>query len=87
MNKVAKLVCALIIGLPVFAQTPSSAEADLLALLNTPVTVASAKAMSLRESPGAISYITRDEILASGALQKNNITLPDTVLKIGKPLR
>jgi len=57
---------SLLVGASLTAQDPTS-EAELMALLNTPVTVASSRAMSLRESPGVISYITRDEIQASGA--------------------
>jgi outer membrane receptor protein involved in Fe transport len=36
-------------------------------LLSTPITVASRKAMALRNSPGIITLITREEILDSGA--------------------
>lgn len=39
----------------------------LMELLNTPVTVASKKALTTRESPGIVTLIRRDEILASGA--------------------
>lgn len=42
-------------------------EKELLDLLNTPVTVASAKATTLRESPGVITVLSREEIQASGA--------------------
>lgn len=60
------IMLALVGGsLPLVAQDPT--EQELLSLLNTPVTVASAKAMTLRESPGVITYLTRDEIRASGA--------------------
>jgi len=59
----AVLVCAF----PLLGQEARSAEDELLALLNTPVTVASQKAMTTRESPGIISLVTREEILASGA--------------------
>ena len=48
-------------------QAPSKEEDELLALLNTPITVASKKALTTRESPGVVSLITRDEIQASGA--------------------
>lgn len=52
----------------VFAQeAKASVEDELLALLNTPITVASQKAMTTRESPGIVTLVTRDEILASGA--------------------
>ncbi len=47
--------------------SPDDTAKELLELLNTPVTVASAKATSLRESPGVISFITREDIQASGA--------------------
>ena len=47
--------------------TAADEEAELLALLNTPVTVASKKAMTTRESPGVITLISREEIQASGA--------------------
>jgi outer membrane cobalamin receptor len=57
----------LAVGSPVLAQDAKKAEDELLALLNTPVTVASQKAMTTRESPGIISLVTREEILASGA--------------------
>ena len=49
------------------AQAVKSAEDDLLALLNTPITVASQKAMTTREAPGIVTLVTREEILASGA--------------------
>lgn len=51
------------------AQTPTQDVAmdELMALLNTPVTVASKTAMTTRESPGIVSLLRRDEILASGA--------------------
>jgi outer membrane receptor for ferrienterochelin and colicin len=51
-----------------FAQeTKGSVEDELLALLNTPITVASTKAMTTRESPGIVTLVTREEILSSGA--------------------
>lgn len=57
-----------LLGATLAAQaTPDDTAKELLELLNTPVTVASAKATSLRESPGVISFITREDILASGA--------------------
>ncbi|WP_005033790.1 TonB-dependent receptor plug domain-containing protein [Holophaga foetida] len=40
---------------------------DLLELMNTPVDVASKRPQSLRESPGAVTVLTREEILGSGA--------------------
>ena len=52
---------------PLCAQQPTTLDDDLLALLNTPVTVASKKAMTTREAPGIVTLITRDDILASGA--------------------
>jgi outer membrane cobalamin receptor len=59
--------CLSFLSLSLAAQAPTSDEAELLALLNTPITVASKKAMTTRESPGVITLITRDEIQASGA--------------------
>jgi len=53
--------------LPLALVAQDASEKELLALLNTPVTVASTKAMTMRESPGVITYITREEIQASGA--------------------
>jgi outer membrane cobalamin receptor len=41
-------------------------EKELLDLLNTPVTVASAKATTLRESPGVITVLSHEEIQATG---------------------
>ncbi|HJV22947.1 MAG TPA: TonB-dependent receptor plug domain-containing protein [Holophagaceae bacterium] len=41
-------------------------EKELLDILNTPVTVASAKATTLRESPGVITVLTHEEIQATG---------------------
>jgi len=58
---------ALVCAVPLAAQEAKSPEDELLALLNTPITVASQKAMTTRESPGIISLVTREEILASGA--------------------
>lgn len=51
------------------AQSPAQDNAmdELMALLNTPVTVASKTAMTTRESPGIVTLIRRDEILATGA--------------------
>lgn len=57
----------LLVTLPVASQEAKSAEEELLALLNTPVTVASQKAMTTREAPGIVTLVTREEILASGA--------------------
>ncbi len=60
--------------LAALAQTPPPAadlEQQLADLLDTPVTipisVASTVAMGLREAPGIVTLVTRDEILASGA--------------------
>jgi len=59
---------AVLVGInPLLAQEATSAEDELMALLNTPITVASQKAMTTRESPGIISLVTREEILNSGA--------------------
>ncbi|MDP2877492.1 MAG: TonB-dependent receptor plug domain-containing protein, partial [Holophaga sp.] len=58
---------ALVCAFPMLGQEAKTMEDELLALLNTPVTVASQKAMTTRESPGIISLVTREEILTSGA--------------------
>lgn len=52
---------------------PDTTEQDLLALLNTPVTVASTKGASLRTSPSVISVITQEEIEAIGPRNINDI--------------
>ena len=52
---------------PAYCQDPKNLEAELLELLNTPVTVASKKASTIREQPGIVSLVTRQEIQASGA--------------------
>lgn len=53
------------------AQAPPPKDVNLAAeledLLNTPITVASTKAMTIRESPGIITVFNREEIVASGA--------------------
>ena len=51
----------------VSAQTDDLIEMSFEDLMNMDVTVASKKAMSLRESPGIISVLTAEEILTSGA--------------------
>jgi outer membrane cobalamin receptor len=53
--------------LPMVLAAQDATEKELLDLLNTPLTVASAKALTVRESPGVISTITREEIQAIGA--------------------
>ena len=58
---------ALVCNIPTFAQEAKNVEAELLDLLNTPVTVASKKASTIREQPGIVSLVTRQEIQASGA--------------------
>jgi outer membrane cobalamin receptor len=55
------------------AQTPDTTEQDLLALLNTPLSVASAKGATLRESPGVVSVITQEEIAAIAPRDINDI--------------
>lgn len=60
-------LCALTSVLAQQPKQPASLEDELQALLNTPITVASQKAMTTRESPGIVSLVTREEILASGA--------------------
>lgn len=59
----------LLTGLPtVLAAQEANGDVDeLMALLNTPVTVASKKALTTRESPGIVTLLRREEILASGA--------------------
>lgn len=52
---------------PLSGQEAKNAEEELLALLNTPVTVASKKASTIREQPGIVSLITRQEIQARGS--------------------
>jgi outer membrane receptor for ferrienterochelin and colicin len=53
--------------------TPSEESLDALAalsledMLTEPTTVASSRALTVRDSPGVITVITRDEMLASGA--------------------
>lgn len=42
-------------------------EKELLDILNTPVTVASAKATTIRESPGVLTVLSHEEIQATGA--------------------
>ncbi len=59
----AILVC----GFPLLGQGAPNMEDELLALLNTPITVASKKASTIREQPGIVSLVTRQEIQASGA--------------------
>ena len=55
------------------AQAPVDLEAELNALLNTPLTVASSKATSLRESPGVISVISGQEIAATAPRNINDV--------------
>ena len=55
------------------AQAPVDLEAELNALLNTPLTVASSKATSLRESPGVISVISGQEIDATAPRNINDV--------------
>jgi outer membrane cobalamin receptor len=60
------LVCA--VGLSQQTEGPVvDAGQKLLDILNTPITVASSVPLSVRESPGIVSIIQREEILASGA--------------------
>lgn len=58
-----------LIGTSLVAQgvPAKSADDDLLALLNEPITVASTKPMTPRESPGIVTVFSREAILASGA--------------------
>ncbi|HJV22449.1 MAG TPA: TonB-dependent receptor [Holophagaceae bacterium] len=71
MNRLTLLLPVLTTLLVAQAPTPQSAtgkeEDELLALLNTPITVASKKALTTRESPSVVSLVTREEIQASGA--------------------
>jgi outer membrane receptor protein involved in Fe transport len=57
----------LVLPLPLAGQEAKSAEEELLALLNTPITVASKKASSIREQPGIVTLVTRHDIQNSGA--------------------
>jgi len=68
MMKLAPLFLGLI-GTALVAQNAPSkaADDDLLALLNEPITVASTKPMTPRESPGIVTVFSREAILASGA--------------------
>jgi outer membrane cobalamin receptor len=66
VKRITLLLPALSLAL-VAQEAPSKEEEDLLALLNTPITVASKKALTTRESPSVVSLITREEIQASGA--------------------
>lgn len=61
----AALLARLVV--PLGAQEPGGGLPSLKDLLATPVTVASRKAEGTRESPGVVTVLTRDEILASGA--------------------
>lgn len=58
-------LCA--VFLPLAAQAPDDAEKALLALLNEPITVASAKAMTIRDTPGIVTAFSREDLIASGA--------------------
>lgn len=65
------LLCLVVAG-PALAEEPGPVDAELDALdlddlLSLEVSVASLKATSVRESPGIVSVITREDILASGA--------------------
>ena len=60
------------IGTPVTAQEALAPERQaaldqMVDLMNTPVTVASRKALPRRDSPGIITVLTREDILESGA--------------------
>lgn len=64
-------LCFLLASGWLLAQAPPAKDLNLAAeledLLNTPITVASTKAMTIRESPGIITVFSREEIVASGA--------------------
>ncbi len=60
------LLCLPLCSLTLVAQAKNE-EDELLSLLNTPISVASKKAMTTRESPGIVTLLRREEILASGA--------------------
>ena len=65
MKRLFALLVLLFAAISLSAQAPPvDLEAELNALLNTPLTVASSKATSLRESPGVISVISGEEIAA-----------------------
>ena len=51
------------------------AEMSLEELLTAPTTVAGSRAVTVRESPGVITTITRDEILASGARDLTDVLM------------
>ena len=50
-------------------------DLSLEKLLDTPTTVASARATKLRETPGVVTVITREDILASGARDLMDVLL------------
>lgn len=52
---------------PKEAGASSQSLETLEAMLDTPLTIASSKPMSIRESPGIISVLTREDIMNSGA--------------------
>lgn len=64
--------CIPLFCLSLVAQAPEgggidTTDLELLELLNTPITVASKKASTIREQPGIVSLVTRQDIQASGA--------------------
>ena len=65
MQRTFSTLVFLLAALNLRAQDPAYDE--LRALLDTPVTVASKRATTVRESPGVITLVTRQEILDSGA--------------------
>jgi outer membrane cobalamin receptor len=58
------LAASLVAQTPIKNADPDTDASELMALLNTPINVASAKAMTFRESPGVLSVISREEIAA-----------------------
>ncbi|MCB9650877.1 MAG: TonB-dependent receptor plug domain-containing protein [Deltaproteobacteria bacterium] len=61
------IMTGLAVGPQARAQDEGFEALDLDSLLNMEVSVASLKAMSLRESPGIVSVVTRDDMLSWGA--------------------
>jgi outer membrane receptor for ferrienterochelin and colicin len=67
---VPMVACCLGIALPVRAEEPASAEEQLFELndaLTRETTVASTHGLSIRETPGVVTVVTHEEIVASGA--------------------
>jgi len=68
MHRTITLLLLATCGLAQQVEDPSANDgAKLLELLNTPITVASYVPLSIRESPGIITVLQREEIRATGA--------------------